>query len=34
MAIGIIVLIEAILYLVKGEEEFNRIYVEGNRPWF
>lgn len=33
LAISIFVLVEAILYLIKGEDEFNRIYVEGRRPW-
>ena len=34
MAIGIISLVEAIIYLTKNQEEFDRIYVQGKRPWF
>ena len=34
MVIGLVVLIEAIVYLVKSEEDFNRTYIEGRRPWF
>ncbi len=34
MAIGIIAFIEAIIYFTKSEEDFNRIYVQGRRPWF
>lgn len=34
MAIGIICLVEAIIYLTKPQDEFTRIYVEGRRPWF
>ena len=31
---GIIGLIEGILYLVKSDEEFVRIYVDGRKAWF
>ena len=31
---GIIGLIEGILYLVKSDEEFVRIYVDGRKEWF
>ena len=34
MAIGIICLVEAIVYLTKSQDEFTRIYVENRRPWF
>lgn len=34
MAISVVCLIEAIVYLTKSQDEFTRIYVEGNRPWF
>ncbi|WP_086607538.1 TM2 domain-containing protein [Erythrobacter donghaensis] len=34
MIIGVVCLVEAILYLTKPEAEFNRIYVEGHKPWF
>lgn len=34
MAIGIICLIEAIVYLTKSQDEFTRIYVENKKPWF
>jgi TM2 domain-containing membrane protein YozV len=32
--IGIIGLIEGIIYLTKSDEEFVRIYVEGKKSWF
>lgn len=32
--IGIIAFIEAILYIAKSDEDFERIYVEGSKPWF
>jgi TM2 domain-containing membrane protein YozV len=31
---GIIGLIEGIVYLTKSDEEFVRIYVEGRKGWF
>lgn len=34
MIIGLIAFIEAIIYLVKSEDEFQRDYVNGNRSWF
>ena len=34
MIIGVVCLIEAILYLTKSEAEFNAIYVQGHKPWF
>ncbi|MFZ1742704.1 MAG: NINE protein [Pontixanthobacter sp.] len=34
MIIGVVCLIEAIIYLTKPEAEFNRIYVEGTKEWF
>ena len=33
-AISIIALVEGIIYLCKGDEEFDRIYVQGEKPWF
>lgn len=32
--LGIIALIEGIIYLTKSDEEFQRIYVDGKRSWF
>lgn len=34
MAIGIICLVEAIIYLTKSPADFQATYVEGRRPWF
>ena len=34
MVIGVIAFVEFILYLVKSDEEFERTYVEGHKPWF
>jgi TM2 domain-containing membrane protein YozV len=34
MAVGVICLVEAIIYLTKSQDEFARIYVENKRPWF
>jgi len=31
---GIIGFIEGIIYLTKTDEEFERIYIKGRRPWF
>ena len=33
-AIGVIALIEGIIYLTKSDEEFERIYVAGQKYWF
>lgn len=30
----IIGIIEGIIYLTKSDEEFDRIYVQGRKPWF
>ncbi len=32
--LGIMALIEGIIYLTKTDEEFNETYVIGNKPWF
>ena len=34
VVVGIIGLIEGILYLVKSDEEFDRIYVQAKKGWF
>lgn len=34
MAIGVICLIEGIIYLTKTPDEFNQTYVNGRKPWF
>lgn len=34
MVIGLVCLIEAIIYLTRSEADFNLIYVEGRKPWF
>jgi TM2 domain-containing membrane protein YozV len=34
IVMGIIGLIEGILYLTKSDEEFSRTYVQGRKPWF
>ncbi|SMN15748.1 Tsr1131 protein [uncultured Candidatus Thioglobus sp.] len=34
IVIGIIAFIESILYLLKSDEEFERLYVDGNKAWF
>ena len=31
---GIIGLVEGILYLVKSDEEFSRLYIENKKGWF
>ena len=31
---GIIGLIEGIIYLTKSDEEFNEIYIVGQKEWF
>ena len=33
-AIGVLTLIEAILYIAKSDEEFHETYVVNQRPWF
>lgn len=32
--IGVIALIEGVIYLTKTPEEFDRLYVNGRKPWF
>lgn len=34
IALGVIALIEGIIYLTKSDEEFQQLYVAGRRPWF
>jgi len=34
MIIGVVCLVEAIIYLTKSEADFNAIYVQGHKPWF
>lgn len=34
MIIGIVCIIEAIIYLTKSEADFNAVYVQGHKPWF
>ena len=34
MVLGIIALIEGILYLTKSDEDFEQTYVVGQKPWF
>jgi TM2 domain-containing membrane protein YozV len=34
MVIGVICLVEAIIYLTKSPEEFQSIYVDRRKPWF
>jgi len=31
---GVIGLVEGIIYLTKSDEEFDQIYVEGKKEWF
>ena len=31
---GIIGLIEGIIYLTKSDADFKRIYIDGDKPWF
>lgn len=33
-AVGLVGLVEGVIYLTTSNEKFNRIYVEGNQPWF
>jgi hypothetical protein len=32
--VGIVGLIEGIIYITKSDEEFNNTYVVGRKPWF
>jgi hypothetical protein len=32
--VGVVGLVEGIIYLTKPDEEFHNIYVAGRRPWF
>jgi hypothetical protein len=32
--VGVVGLIEGILYLTKTQEEFDALYVRGRKPWF
>ena len=34
LAIAIVAIVEGVIYLTKSDEEFNQIYVEGQKPWF
>lgn len=34
IALGIIAMVEGILYLTKSDEEFRQTYVVGKKPWF
>ena len=34
IVIGIIAFVEFVIYLTKSDDEFDRIYVQGVRPWF
>jgi len=34
VAVGVIGLIEGIMYLTKSDEEFVRTYVQNKKPWF
>ena len=34
IALGLIALIEGIIYLTKSDEEFQETYVVGSKPWF
>jgi len=34
MIIGLIAFVEAIIYFLKPVDEFQRLYVEGNKSWF
>ena len=34
IAVGVIGLVEGILYLIQSDEDFERIYVQGRKPWF
>jgi len=34
MVIGIIAFVEGIIYLLKPEDEFQRLYIDGDKAWF
>ena len=34
IAASIIGIVEGIMYLTKSDEEFDRIYIQGRKPWF
>lgn len=34
IVIGVIAFVEFVIYLTKSDDEFDRIYVQGVRPWF
>lgn len=34
LIIGVIAFVEFIIYLTKSDEEFEQIYVTGQKPWF
>lgn len=34
LAVGVIALIEGIMYLTKSDEDFDAVYVQGERGWF
>ena len=34
VVMGVVFLVEGILYLTKSDEEFERIYVQSKRGWF
>ena len=34
MAVGVIGLVEGIIYITKSDEEFAATYVQGRKPWF
>ena len=34
LAMGIVGLIEGVMYLTKSDDEFEQIYVVGKKPWF
>lgn len=34
IAASIIGIVEGIMYLTKSDEEFERIYITGRKPWF
>ncbi len=34
LAVGIVGIVEGIIYLTKSDEEFSQTYVLGKKPWF
>jgi TM2 domain-containing membrane protein YozV len=34
LIIGVIAFVEAIMYLTKSDDDFERIYVDASKPWF